>query len=895
MLTTTTSFNKAKISEYNNVEILDLAYHNHFTELPEEVFSLPKLNTIAFGNEQMNAENWAKFVLQISQNPQIKHLHLACFPNFPADITPIKQLVSLELSRDTRYFFTSHNTNKGISFENFAKQLNQLPDLEELSIDFKYNEIDDISSDAFNAIADIKSLQKLKIDIGKMENYHFGKLKNIKKLELSTTSINFSEDINEMTSLEELHLQDVKLTHLHLTKELKNLHTITFNFSWKKHIKSFISVSDDFFRLLPQIKHLELNDLPKSGNTKVLTDLHEIFKQMPLENNIITKIDTDKYVTTNKAALIADVITKNNTDKYATEDLLDILHIKKAQIDNFTWIILEKRLEKELLVSLENVKTYFLLGKSTRSLDLRKILKSLGWKATKNSENADCIVVSRGFAGASNTGANSAGVSSAGASASIDFDAKKAVSDTYLFAWAEEKTGFERFDENMNTNLLLLLKSEEFENQALGIDLLTNAYTSSPQIDACLLGIALFTENKNLREKTKKFIEKNLSSSLLTEYKKHNRRGNEKETYQIIKNLPEIDILTFAEIALLAGENKYDWEKFGFQDILQLGGEMMPKAIESLQYLSSNIEIPLDIERLHPDFVTYFPADCTSLVCHNPLPEVQKVLFSIKNIKEIAFDYFREDFLHEDIGNMKSLEKIGLNIGIQNFPKTLSKLTQIKQLALSNDEINAIPDVFSSWKNLENIRFFTKKLAIIPAWITDFKKLKIVSIFSIAEEINVELLFEIENLEEMDLKTIAFTFKKPLKPLTKLKKFSLNTIQTTSTNTTLHNACLEDVIAVCPTDLEEFTFESRFLGVISDNLSKFIKLKKLVLSGSFDQIPACIAGLPLETLWLQSDNFTEFPTFLKKNITLKTVKLSSNFRSQEKKLRKMMPNIDFYI
>ena len=111
----------------------------------------------------------------------------------------------------------------------------------------------------------------------------------------------------------------------------------------------------------------------------------------------------------------------------------------------------------------------------------------------------------------------------------------------------------------------------------------------------------------------------------------------------------------------------------------------------------------------------------------------------------------------------------------------------------------------------------------------------------------------------------------------------------------MHNACLEDVIAVCPADLEEFIFESRFLGVISDNLSKFIKLKKLVLSGSFDQIPACIAGLPLETLWLQSDNFTEFPAFLKKIITLKTVKLSSNFRPQEKKLRKMMPNIDFYI
>ncbi len=885
MHTTINYFDKAKISEYDNVEVLYLAY-NMLMALPNEVFSLPKLHTIAFGNEQISQENWIKFISQISQNLQIKHLYLACFPDFPADITPLKQLISLEISFDKLQ--NSRESQKDPkdknSFENFAKQLSQLPNLETLNINlaFGYGGLVNIAPEVFNAIGNIKSLQNLKIGALQMENYHFGKLKYIKKLELCTKNAQFPDDFNEMESLEELHLFDVNLKHLHLTTALKNLHTITFNFTYnKRYINSFESISNDFLHLLPQIKNLELSNIPKSGNTKLLTDLHQIFQQ----NNAKNALQNND--------LILDIITQNNTEKYEIKDLLTLLSIKKAQIDNLTWVIIEKRLKENAenniqknVFDLDKVKTYFLLGKSTRSLDLRKILKSLGWKATKNSENADCIVVSRGYANANNANASEAG-------ANVHFDAQKAVSDTYLFAWAEEKMGVERFDEGMNTNLLLLLKSENTENQSLGIDLLTNAYTSTPEIDACLLAIALFTTNKNLREKTKKFIEKNLSSNLLTQYKKHNRRGHEKETYEIIKNSPQIDALSFAEVAFLAVKHKRGYEKFGFMDILQLGGEMMPKAIESLQYYVAQIEIPLDIAKLHPDFVTYFPADYDSVVCHNPLPAVQEVLFKLKTIKEITFDYFRTDFLHEDIGNMRCLERIELNINIQNFPKNLSKLTQIKQLVLNNDEITTIPDAFSTWKNLENLRLFTKNLVTIPDWISDFKKLKMVQIFSVSEQMNVAPLFEIENLEELYLRATPFTFKN--QNLSKLKKFSFNSISTTNSDIALHNVCLQDLISVLPADLEEFTFESNFFSTIPNEIQKFTKLKKLNLRGSFDKFPTYIPVFPLETLCLQSDNLTEFPAFLKNITTLKLVELSSNFKKQEKKLRKMMPNIDFWI
>ncbi len=878
MLTTITSFNNAKISEYNNVEILDLTYQNFFTELPNEVFSLPKLHTIAFGNEQMNAEKWAKFVLQISQNAQIKHLHLACFPHFPTDITPIKQLVSLKLGRETRYSGETYNPNKGISFEKFTKQLSQLPDLEKLSIDLGSSQGDNISSAGFDAIADIKSLQTLKISVREMENFHFGKLKNIKNLELCTTSNRLSDDINEMTNLEELHLQDVRLTNLHLTKELKNLHTITFNFSWKRQLKSFVDVSDDFFRLLPQIKCLKINDLPKSGNTKVLTDLHEIFQQTYAQN-------------LQKSTLIADIITKNDTDKYAMEDLLDILHIKKAQIDNLTWTIVEKRLEKEILVSLENVKTYFLLGKSTKSLDLRKILKSLGWKATKNSENADCIVVSRGCE----------------AGANVHFDAKKAVSDTYLFAWAEEKTGVERFDEGMNTNLVLLLKSEQPDNQSLGIDLLTNAYTSTKEIDACLLAIALFTTDKNLREKTKKFIEKNLSSNLLTQYKKHNRRGHEKETYEIIKNLPEIDTLSFSEVAFLGVRNKYNWERFGFTDIIQLGGEMMPLAIKSLQYYSWSIEIPLEITKIHPDFITHFPAEYTSVLCHNASPEVQKMLFKLTTPKEIRFDYFREDYLHEDIGNMQCLEKIQFNVlNLINFPQTLSKLTQIKSVEFYNEEITTIPAPLSSWTNLENLKIFGKKFVAFPDWISNFQHIKKIELFYMDNSIALDTIFELQSLEILDIRVKEIILDLPHKTLKNLKNINIEMRNDTVTKTEndINNVSLktktlfelsEKIIDICPSDLQEFQFSSVQLNAISDKLSKFTKLKKLSLVGSFEQIPACIADLPLETLCLKSNKIIELPEFVGDMPTLKTIELSRNLKNQKKKLQKKMPHITFWI
>ena len=873
----------------NNIEFLDSAYTN-ILELSDKVFSSPKLNKISFGNEQMNANHWAKLIKQISENPQIKHLHLACFPDFPADIGLLKQLVSLELSSANRYTYQSTNTNKGLSFDDFSKELSKLPHLQELIIDFRLSTTENISSLAFDAIGDIKSLQTLKIKMNEMELYHWGKLKNIKKLELCTSSTKLSEGINEMTSLEELHLQDVRLTHLHLSKQLINLNTITFNFSWKNNLQSFLNISDDFFRLLPQIKRLELNGLPKSGNTKVLTDLHEIFRQLPLEQDIIIKNDNADFSMTTKATLIADVITKNNVDKYATEDLLDILHIKKAQIDNLTWVILEKRLEKEVLVELENVKTYFLLGKSARNVDLSKILTTLGWQVVKNSEQADCIVVSRDCK----------------ADASKYFDAKKAISDTYLFAWAEKKTGVERFDEGMNSNLALLLRSEELVNQTLALDLLTNNYTSNTEVDTCLLAIALFATDKDLKEKTRKFIEKNLSSDLLTEYKKHNKRGHKQDTYEVIKQLPQIDALSFAEVSFLAVKSKHHWEKFGFQDIIQLGGEVMPLAIKALQYNYNSIEIPSDIIKIHPDFVRCFPAEYVEIVCHNPIPDVQKILFSLTTIKEIHFDYLNEDYLHEDIGNMKCLKKIVFNIAnLQNFPKTLSKLTQIKSVEFYNEEITTLPEVFSSWTRLENLKIFAKNFTSLPDWITNFKHITNIELLYMDNLVVIDQVFELPNLEYLEVRAKNIALNLPHKTLENLKDITIEILSrnfrdvkkeegNTLTDNQIAFDLLEKIIDICPSDLDKFTFSSPYLDKISDKLSKFTELRELSLTGIFEEIPACIADIPLEVLCLKSDDFKELPDFLATMFTLETMQLSRHFKNKKKKLAQIMPYVNIW-
>ena len=193
-----------------------------------------------------------------------------------------------------------------------------------------------------------------------------------------------------------------------------------------------------------------------------------------------------------------------------------------------------------------------------------------------------------------------------------------------------------------------------------------------------------------------------------------------------------------------------------------------------------------------------------------------------------------------------------------------------------------------------------------PDWISNFQHIKKIELFYMDNSIALDTIFELQSLEILDIRVKEIILDLPHKTLKNLKNINIEMRNDTVTKTEndINNVSLktktlfelsEKIIDICPSDLQEFQFSSVQLNAISDKLSKFTKLKKLSLVGSFEQIPACIADLPLETLCLKSNKIIELPEFVGDMPTLKTIELSRNLKNQKKKLQKKMPHITFWI
>ncbi|MCU0438685.1 MAG: hypothetical protein MUC49_12310 [Raineya sp.] len=842
-----------QIQEYQDVEIANFTVNNN-TEIPLAVFQLPKIHTIEFGSSTVLEQQWKNFIHEVSKHPKIKHLSLSNFPTFPADITSLQHLTSIEI--DATQTNATH-------LEFVISQLKLFPFLEKIGI---RGSKEDISLKAFTMIGEIPTLNTLQIGWNiNTEYYDWQVLKNIKKLVVSYFRKPLSEKINQMPNLEELFLYHSTFDNLNFTPNLKKLHTLEIHYESKYSNSFAFDLSDDFIRLLSQIKLLNIHMLPKNASVKLLVDLHKAFVENP-----------------DKANMIADAITQYHTEKYTIPDLLSVLHIKKAQINQKIWTVIEKRLDTEKEVILENVKTYFLLGKPTKSTELRANLKTLGWKPVKESKIADCIIICKEQN--KNNDFNK------------DFNVKKAVSESYLLAWVQKNTGVEPLDKTYNNNLLLLLKSDEIENKTLALEILKNHYTPDKILDTYLLGIALFSEDKTIKEKAKKLIEKNFSSSLLAEYKKNNRRGYESETYEILKQLPEIDAFSFAEVVLSCTQG-HGLRTLGYLDILQLGGEKMPLALEAI---GSSFSVQINnISSIHPDFLKYFPNKCKNITCSHTLLEVQEIVFQLQHITEIRLENLEE--LHESIGNMSSITNIGFSVkNLKSYPETLSKLTNVEYLEIfDRGTTTHISEAFSSWKKLKNLRIYMENLHSLPNWLEDLKNLQFCEITGKDHLLALDSIFSNQNLEKLVLKIDGGSLDLSQVKAKNLRELdiSLGSCQENenSSISNQHFKLLEKIIVVSPSELTKLTFSTNYLNKISDKLLKFDKLEELYLGGIFEEIPDFIATLPIKSLGLLSNKLTELPYFIKDMKNLKYILLPYTFQNKKATLQKKMPHIYFKV
>ncbi len=153
---------------------------------------------------------------------------------------------------------------------------------------------------------------------------------------------------------------------------------------------------------------------------------------------------------------------------------------------------------------------------------------------------------------------------------------------------------------------------------------------------------------------------------------------------------------------------------------------------------------------------------------------VTKISIRSKYIKSIP------SFINE----LKSLEEIKIDSeNISSLPQELSKLPSLKKLDINFGPFSSFPNVIFSLQHLESLKivgkiFRSKNITSvqIPAELNQLSNLKELSIFSINQEKLPEDLFNMPNLESLELVGFAIltSFPSSIKSLKKLKSLKIS-------------------------------------------------------------------------------------------------------------------------
>lgn len=181
-----------------------------------------------------------------------------------------------------------------------------------------------------------------------------------------------------------------------------------------------------------------------------------------------------------------------------------------------------------------------------------------------------------------------------------------------------------------------------------------------------------------------------------------------------------------------------------------------------------------------------------------------------------------------------SVEKIVLQMGIQQIPDSIGKLTKLKKLDLQRNLLGHVPETLAQLTNLEELDLSYNALKEIPSYIEKFEKLTVLSINDNQPTKFPDFVENLKNLKNLNIKQME------------LKSFP-NSI------TNLSN-------------LEELDFSCNMLKVWPEDLKKLTKLQKLDAScNSFAILPNSLAEMTsLKELSLQEN--TEIITKIPSNM-----------------------------
>jgi leucine-rich repeat protein SHOC2 len=238
------------------------------------------------------------------------------------------------------------------------------------------------------------------------------------------------------------------------------------------------------------------------------------------------------------------------------------------------------------------------------------------------------------------------------------------------------------------------------------------------------------------------------------------------------------------------------------------------------QYVS---EIPKEIEQLTQ--LTHLKAlHWAELVgAKNVLASIHANIGNLKKLKYLDLDIPNVALIPETIAKLSSLEELYLHTNLEELPKGLTTLNNLKRLAVKGKKMR-LADNIGDLQNLTQLNLDVVQLALLPKSIAKLSKLSYISFVLEQQSINehIEMLLTVPNLEALTLyQNAEGNFPTALFKLKNLKKLHLRS---------------SDLELVVPDEfgklanLEELHIRGYLISAYPKSLATLSKLQRLNIS-----------------------------------------------------------------
>jgi small GTP-binding protein len=250
------------------------------------------------------------------------------------------------------------------------------------------------------------------------------------------------------------------------------------------------------------------------------------------------------------------------------------------------------------------------------------------------------------------------------------------------------------------------------------------------------------------------------------------------------------------------------------------------------------------------------------------LTELPKEIYELSFLEILRLDVNPLEYLHEDIGNLKSLRHIDLgSVNFSELPLSFSNLKNLESLILSGPKIKKFPEQLLSLPKLSEINLSFCKISELPKELDLLEKVQVLWMLNNPIKSIDHLPNLLKNLFQLSVNGTDITDYSFLKQLENIKNLSLGNMLLKKIPPQVFNL----------KTLQRLHIVSSNIISLPQEIEKLEKLQNLVLYCKIKSIPDSIEKLKeLTQIFMVSNSLTSLPKTIGKLSNLKELVLYGN-------------------